>query len=86
MTATEGHADGSNYWGAASNWPNSPVMAGHNELYWGAVHHPNNAVPLDPANVKILGIQFHVPANVNSRTDYAFCISTLTFLTTPPPM
>lgn len=86
MTATEGHVDGSNYWGASSSWPNSPIMAGHNELYWGAVHHPNDAVPLDPNNVKILGIQFHVPANTSSSTPYAFCISNLTFLTTPPPM
>jgi hypothetical protein len=84
MTATEGHPDGSNYWGATSSWPNSPVTVGTNTVLFSDVHHPNGAVPLDPANVSILSIQFHVPTVTSGAQPYSFCISNLVMLKAAP--
>lgn len=79
MPATEGHPDGSDYWGASMNYPNSPVMAGVNIVKWADIKAPRGAVPFDASQV--LSIQFHVPSNMSGAGTFNYCISNLTFLT-----
>jgi hypothetical protein len=79
MPATEGHADGSNYWGAAMTFPPSPVVAGVNVVKWNEVMGPRGAIPFDPTQV--LSIQFHVPASAAASGTFQYCISNLTLLT-----
>jgi hypothetical protein len=79
MPATEGHADGSNYWGAGMTFPPSPVVAGVNVVKWGEVQGPRGAIAFDPSQV--LSIQFHVPAGTAATGTFNYCISNLTFLT-----
>ena len=79
MPATEGHADGSDYWGASMNYPNSPVMPGVNVVKWADVKAPRGAIPFDPSQV--LSIQFHVPSSASGAGTFNYCISNLTFLT-----
>lgn len=79
-TTTEDHADGSPYWGAASNFPPSPVKVGRNEVRFSGVTGPRTSYTFD--TTKILAIQFHVPAITvgSARGAYRFCIKNLTFL------
>jgi hypothetical protein len=79
MPATEGHPDGSNYWGATMSYPNSPVTAGVNVIKWADVKAPRGAIPFDASQV--LSIQFHVPSNASGAGTFNYCISNLTFLT-----
>lgn len=78
MPATEGHTDGSDYWGATMNYPPSPVMAGVNVVKWDQVTGPRG-IPFDPT--QMLAVQFHAPAATSAAGTYSFCISELTFLT-----
>lgn len=79
MPATEGHADGSDYWGASMNYPNSPVMAGGNTIKWADIKAPRGAIPFDATQV--LSIQFHVPSSTAGAGTFSYCISNLTFIT-----
>jgi hypothetical protein len=79
MPATEGHADGSNYWGAAMTFPPSPVVPGVNVVKWAEVQGPRGAIAFDASQV--LSIQFHVPASAAASGTFNYCISNLTFLT-----
>jgi hypothetical protein len=82
MPATEGAADGSDYWGAGQTgtYPPSPVAVGVNVVKWDQVQGPRaTSTPFDPT--QMLAIQFHAPAATSSSGTYAFCISELTFLT-----
>jgi hypothetical protein len=79
MPATNGHADGSNYWGATMNYPNSPVTPGVNVIRWADVKAPRGAIPFDASQVE--SIQFHVPSNTSGAGMFNYCISNLTFLT-----
>jgi hypothetical protein len=82
IPATEGGSAGSDYWGADSSYPSSPVAAGVNVIHWADVKSPAAAtaspIAFDP--MAILSIQFHVPSSTSSATPYMFCISELTFL------
>jgi len=83
IPATEGGTAGSDYWGADSTYPASPVQAGVvNVIHWADVKSPAAAtaspIAFDPT--KILSIQFHVPSSTSSAAAYSFCISDLTFL------
>jgi len=75
---TDEHADGSPYWGATSMYPSSPVVPGVNRVLWTDIRPPRTNYVFDPT--RMLGIQFHVPADVNSRNGYAFCIKNLKLL------
>jgi len=83
MPITENSTAGSDYWGADSMYPASPVQAGMtNVIHWTDVKSPAAAtaspIAFDPT--QILSIQFHVPSGTASATPYMFCISELTFL------
>jgi hypothetical protein len=91
---TDGTKNGSDYWGATSAYPNSPVVAGTNTIYWDPASlgitdvtvkgvTPAGSTPtvtFDPN--KMESIQFHVPAGTSSAypADYSFCISNLKLL------
>jgi hypothetical protein len=80
-TTTDSHPDGAAYWGAmeSGTYPNSPVMAGVNRVLWTDIQPPKRGnYTFDPA--RMLGVQFHVPANTMSRGDYTFCISNVKLL------
>lgn len=79
MPATEGHADGSNYWGATMSFPPSPVKPGLNVVRWSDIKGPRGAVEFDPSQV--LSIQFHVPSSTGGAGTFSYCISNLTFIT-----
>lgn len=79
IPATEGHADGSAYWGASATFPSSPVEPGENYVPFSEVKQPKAAVPFDPAT--LLGVQFHVPTNDKAPTPFDFCISNLRLVT-----
>jgi hypothetical protein len=76
---TDEHPDGSPYWGATITYPSSPVIAGVNRVLWSDIRPPRTNYVFDPS--RMLGIQFHVFADVNSRNAYAFCIKNLTLIT-----
>jgi hypothetical protein len=76
---TDSHPDGAAYWGAGPTYPNSPVVAGVNRVLWTDIRPPRmENYTFDPA--RMLGVQFHVPANTMSRGDYMFCISNVKLL------
>ena len=80
-STTDSHPDGAPYWyvGTAGTYPNSPVVAGVNRVTWDMIKPPKDGnYVFDTA--RILGIQFHVPANTSSRGDYTFCISNVKML------
>lgn len=80
-STTENHVDGSPYWGAKSNYPNSDVKPGRNQFRWAEVAVPTMNYAFD--RTQILSIQFHVPAVTTgaNRGAYSFCVKNLTFLT-----
>jgi hypothetical protein len=79
-TTTDNHPDGSPYWGAKPGYPDSNVVAGHNEFRFSEVAVPTSNYEFD--RTKILAIQFHVPAITSGATRgaYEFCISKLSFV------
>ena len=94
IPSTDGTKNGSDYWGATSSYPNSPVMAGTNTIYFdpsmvsGADPTAKGVTPAGPApNITfdpsmMEAVQFHVPAGTSSAypASYSFCISNLKFL------
>jgi hypothetical protein len=78
-STTDSHADGSPYWGASLTYPNSPVIRGKNRVLWNQIMPPRpQSYTFDTA--RMIGIQWHVPANTSSRGAYEFCIWNLTLL------
>lgn len=75
--ATDGGTAGSDYWGATSSYPNSPIVKGTNTVLWSAVAGPMGHV-FDPS--KIESIQFHVPTTTSAGGSFSYCISNLKML------
>jgi len=80
-STTDDHPDGAPYWGAMGSgmYPKSPVVAGVNRVLWTDIQPPRMGNYVFDTT-RMLGIQFHVPANNMSRGDYEFCISQVTFI------
>jgi hypothetical protein len=80
MPSTDGSTAGSDFWGATSSYPPSPVQVGTNVITWDKVLSPmpSASTMFDPTMIE--SIQFHVPTSTSSTGSYSFCISKLTFL------
>lgn len=86
-STTDDHTAGAPYWGAQSRgdgmYPNSPVVAGVNQILWGDIESPKVAAfVFDPA--RLIGVRFHVPASSTSSVAYDFTISNVTVLRSVP--
>jgi hypothetical protein len=80
-STTDDHPDGAPYWGADSNFDNSPAAKGINTVRWDGVRKPGTAATYVFDHARLLGVQFHVPAvKLAPPGDYSFCVSHFTFL------
>ena len=80
-STTDDHPDGAPYWGGNASFSNSPVQAGHNELYWTDVKKPGSTPSYVFDKARLLGLQFHVPAVQSAPPGaYSFCVSHITLL------
>jgi hypothetical protein len=72
-------AIGPSYWGAADQFPASPVQVGTNVVLFTDVQSPETIPePLDLTQVQEVG--FLVPSNPVARVDFGYCISNLKLL------
>lgn len=88
-STTDSHSKGAPFWGAQSKgnamFPNSPVIEGENKIFFDDKTALNGIESADTTFYKfdatrLLGVQFHVPANASSTVAYAFKISKIRFL------
>lgn len=88
-STTDSHSKGAPFWGAQAKgnamFPNSPVVEGENKIFFDDKTALTGVESADTTFYKfdqsrMLGIQFHVPANATGTVDYNFTISNIRFL------
>lgn len=83
-STSEEYPGGSPFWQRGDG--ESPVVAGHNEIYWSEVKPPSDSLHPDFSPTRVIGIQFQVSrSDENSSSDlssqtFAFCVGNLRFI------
>jgi hypothetical protein len=86
-STTDDLPTGAPYWGAQSRgdhiYPNSPVLAGVNQILWDEIQPPElGYYVFDPS--RLISVRFHVPPNASSSMAYGFTVSNVTVLRSLP--